>query len=644
MLVQPTRCQAAPLRRTPSFKTVLPFNNHGSATQGSFHGSWQARQLNTSSAAFLYHSRGRRTYRNIQPAATAAASAVATALAAAVAGAAGGSISCSLTKGPLSTWAAANGLAAEPRTAFLFEGMDQLLPLLLGGWLAVVCISAAADKTRKWCDAHADEPMAEVMGLLPAALENPTRFAVTSLAATRALRTLAGLVQQYVQQFTPNWVSPVDALAQGIAAALGPLDQMLLSLYVVLAVAVTTRVLTKWKTVAFELLLKHERGREQMSLDGYEAELNSSSSSSSVNGSSSGGVMQLAYGSSSGSSSSAGGAAGAVGVTGVITREGAGGMLTVEMRPRSPTAAAAAAMMQDDASGEADGCEEGIREAAGPVGGFAAAAAGNSAAGAAQGSRSSSSSSSRSGSSSRRQRSGKWFVGKSADDLERLLLPLDGVLSWVLVVVAGLLTAQALGINIKPLLAVGGASSIIIGLATQTLLSNAVTGLSIFLSRPFVAGDSITVQSTRHVIVSGTVERITPLRTLMRTDDDVLVTVPNKTISDMVIYNRSRRDARRRFKMRNMKERQMMKFKVRQPHKELHQLEELQDALRQQLRRPGVAQQNVEVALSKFSDVGAELLVRFLLLVAPASPEGQRLLLDLSLTARQYGATLVSIM
>jgi hypothetical protein len=36
--------------------------------------------------------------------------------------------------------------------------------------------------------------------------------------------------------------------------------------------------------------------------------------------------------------------------------------------------------------------------------------------------------------------------------------------------------------------------------------------------------------------------------------------------------------------------------------------------------------------------------LQFLLLVAPASPEGQRLLLDLSLTARQYGATLVSIM
>lgn len=53
------------------------------------------------------------------------------------------------------------------------------------------------------------------------------------------------------------------------------------------------------------------------------------------------------------------------------------------------------------------------------------------------------------------------------------------ILSWVLVVVSGLFTIQMLGINIQPLLAVGGASSIIIGLATQTLLSNAVTGMSI---------------------------------------------------------------------------------------------------------------------------------------------------------------------
>jgi hypothetical protein len=86
---------------------------------------------------------------SVKTAAAPAASAVATALAAAVAGAAGGSISCSLVKGPLTAWAAANGLAAEPRAAFMFEGLDQLLPLLVGGWLAVMLISAVASRARK---------------------------------------------------------------------------------------------------------------------------------------------------------------------------------------------------------------------------------------------------------------------------------------------------------------------------------------------------------------------------------------------------------------------------------------------------------------------------------------------------------------
>jgi hypothetical protein len=203
---------------------------------------------------------------------------------------------------------------------------------------------------------------------------------------------------------------------------------MLLSLYIVLAVAVITRVVTKWKTIAFEQLLKHERGKEQMSIDGYEAEYNNSNGSMN-HGSGSG--MQLAYSSSSSSaassSSSAERATSAVGVTGVMTREGPGGMLSVEMRPRSPTAAAAAAAaaMRDDASADTDAHDEGIRETAGPVGsGFGTA--GSGAVGVAEGVRGSSSSGSRSSSSSRWQRSGKWFVGKSADDLERLLLPLDG--------------------------------------------------------------------------------------------------------------------------------------------------------------------------------------------------------------------------
>ena len=41
-------------------------------------------------------------------------------------------------------------------------------------------------------------------------------------------------------------------------------------------------------------------------------------------------------------------------------------------------------------------------------------------------------------------------------------------------------------------------------------------------------GDSITVQAAGGVLVSGVVEKVTPMRTYLRTDDDVFVMLPNK--------------------------------------------------------------------------------------------------------------------
>lgn len=85
-------------------------------------------------------------------------------------------------------------------------------------------------------------------------------------------------------------------------------------------------------------------------------------------------------------------------------------------------------------------------------------------------------------------------------------------------------------------------------------------------------------------------------------------------------------------------------FQVKLPNKELHQLEDLQRDLVKVLKRPGVQQQSIEVVLSKFTDGGAELLLTCLLLVAAASPDAQRLLLDLAYAVRNRGGTLVSIL
>lgn len=42
-----------------------------------------------------------------------------------------------------------------------------------------------------------------------------------------------------------------------------------------------------------------------------------------------------------------------------------------------------------------------------------------------------------------------------------------------------------------------------------------------------MSGDHVTCQGAG-VVLSGVVERVTPMRTYIRTDDDVIVTVPNK--------------------------------------------------------------------------------------------------------------------
>jgi small-conductance mechanosensitive channel len=62
--------------------------------------------------------------------------------------------------------------------------------------------------------------------------------------------------------------------------------------------------------------------------------------------------------------------------------------------------------------------------------------------------------------------------------LECYFCCLRSILSWVMSAVGGLSILQLLGVNLQPIWAVGGAGSIIVGLATQTLLTNSLMGFN----------------------------------------------------------------------------------------------------------------------------------------------------------------------
>lgn len=105
---------------------------------------------------------------------------------------------------------------------------------------------------------------------------------------------------------------------------------------------------------------------------------------------------------------------------------------------------------------------------------------------------------------------------------------ITGYLIFLIGLVIGL---QSAGINLSSLLVVSGAVGIGIGLGLQSLANNFLCGLVLLLERPIRLGDRIEVNG-----VLGDIVRMAARSTWVRTNDNVVIIVPNaEFISDRVI-------------------------------------------------------------------------------------------------------------
>ena len=89
-----------------------------------------------------------------------------------------------------------------------------------------------------------------------------------------------------------------------------------------------------------------------------------------------------------------------------------------------------------------------------------------------------------------------------------------------------------LGISIAPFIAAVGAVFLTAGLAIQGSVANYAAGISLIITRPFKIGDTILINK-----VYGEVEEIRLAYTTLRTEDEELITVPNKNMIGEVIVN-----------------------------------------------------------------------------------------------------------
>lgn len=119
---------------------------------------------------------------------------------------------------------------------------------------------------------------------------------------------------------------------------------------------------------------------------------------------------------------------------------------------------------------------------------------------------------------------------------------LGQVLKVAFMTVAILIALSTLGVNLTALTVFGGALGVGIGFGLQSIFSNFISGVIILFERSVKVGDFIELQSG----VTGLVKEINIRSTLVTTNDNVDILVPNEEFIKAQVINWTLRDARRR--------------------------------------------------------------------------------------------------
>ncbi len=114
------------------------------------------------------------------------------------------------------------------------------------------------------------------------------------------------------------------------------------------------------------------------------------------------------------------------------------------------------------------------------------------------------------------------------------------LVSIILKVIVVISAVSVMGVPMASVITVLATAGAAIGLAMQGSLSNLAGGLMLLIFKPFRVDDYIESQG-----VSGTVEEISIMYTVLCTPDNKSVTLPNGTLMNSTVTNYSKKDKRR---------------------------------------------------------------------------------------------------
>ena len=123
--------------------------------------------------------------------------------------------------------------------------------------------------------------------------------------------------------------------------------------------------------------------------------------------------------------------------------------------------------------------------------------------------------------------------GVRSQQLATLASVVNGTGTFVFIFLALIQVLGVLQINVGPLLASAGIVGLAVGFGAQTLVHDVINGFLILLENQYDVGDGVKISG-----VSGTVEKMTLRRTVLRDADGTVHTIPNSTIQ--IVSNMTR--------------------------------------------------------------------------------------------------------
>lgn len=143
---------------------------------------------------------------------------------------------------------------------------------------------------------------------------------------------------------------------------------------------------------------------------------------------------------------------------------------------------------------------------------------------------------------SRLGREEDWWPGRDPRERASALDLIDKTVTGLVALLGGLVVLKLLGVSAAVLLTASGLGAAALGFGARTLVENLLSGLMIYINRPFAVGDQIELPTQRF---AGRVQAIGLFSTELLTPDGEPLYLPNGLFIHSAVVNTSRRPHRR---------------------------------------------------------------------------------------------------